>query len=106
MKRSTAAMAAVLAFLYLYPFPYFEEMRSANELPRVYLTTAMVDEGRFAIDTGVARHGTTVDVSPSAGHHYSNKAPGSSMLAIPAYLALKAICSPFGAEPTLAQKTW
>jgi hypothetical protein len=104
-------LAALLAFLYLYPFPYFEEMGSANELPRVYLTTAMVDEGRFAIDTGVAeyrrqyRH-LPVDSSPAGGHHYSNKAPGSSMLAIPAYLALKGVCALFGAEPTVAQKTW
>src|SRR5262245_49250756 len=59
--RRPLALAGLLAFLYLYPFPYFEAMRSANELPRIYLTTAMVDEGRFAIDTGVRRHGTTVD---------------------------------------------
>ena len=26
-------LAALLAFLYLYPFPYFEAMGSANELP-------------------------------------------------------------------------
>jgi hypothetical protein len=100
------ALAGLVAFLYLYPFPYFEAMRSANELPRIYLTTAMVDEGRFAIDTGVRRHGSTVDVSPSGGHSYSNKAPGSSFLAVPAYLLLKGACALAGAEPTLAQKTW
>jgi hypothetical protein len=97
------ALAGLLAFLYLYPFPYFEEMRSANELPRIYLTSAMVDEGRFAIDTGVRAHGTTVDVSPSGGHFYSNKAPGSSMLAVPVYVLLKAVT---GGEPSLAHKTW
>ncbi|HWM87625.1 MAG TPA: hypothetical protein VNO33_17345 [Kofleriaceae bacterium] len=100
------ALAGLLAFLYLYPFPYFAPMRSANELPRIYLTTAMVDEGRFAIDTGVREHGTTVDVSPSSGHHYSNKAPGSSFLAVPAYLLVKAVCALTGAEPSLALKTW
>jgi hypothetical protein len=100
------ALAGLLAFLYLYPFPYFEEMRSANELPRVYLTTAMVDEGTFAIDTGVRRHGATADISPSGGHHYSNKSPGSSMLAVPAYLVLKGVCGLFGGEPSLAHKTW
>lgn len=99
-------LAGLIAFLYLYPFPYFEAMRSANELPRVYLTTAMVDEGTFAIDTGVARHGATADVSPSGGHQYSNKAPGSSFLAVPAYLVLKGVCGALGCEPSLAQKTW
>lgn len=93
-----------LVFLYLYSFPYFTEIRSANELPRVYLTRAMVEEGTFAIDTGVARWGTTVDVSPSGGHMYSNKAPGSSFLAVPAYLVLKAASG--WSEPSLAAMTW
>lgn len=108
MKRPSAGLgtAALCAFLYLYPFPYFEEMRSANELPRVYLTSAMVDEGTFAIDTGVRNHGRTADISPSGGHVYSNKAPGSSMVAIPAYLLLKGAGAVLGFEPTLAHKTW
>jgi hypothetical protein len=113
MKRPSALVgfAALIGFLYLYPFPYFEAMGSANELPRIYLTTAMVDDGTFAIDQGVAeyrkqyRH-EPVDTSPSGGHQYSNKAPGSSMLAIPAYLILKGVCALFGSAPTVAQKTW
>ncbi|HEU5059861.1 MAG TPA: hypothetical protein VFU21_25195 [Kofleriaceae bacterium] len=113
MKRPSALVgfAALIGFLYLYPFPYFEAMGSANELPRIYLTTAMVDEGTFAIDRGVAEYRKQyrrdpVDASPAGGHVYSNKAPGSSMLAIPAYLALKGVCAVFGAAPTTAQKTW
>jgi hypothetical protein len=109
VKRT--GFAALLAFLYLYPFPYFEAMGSANELPRIYLTTAMMEDGTFAIDRGVAEYRRQyrrdpVDASPARGHVYSNKAPGSSMLAIPAYLALKGLCGLFGAEPTIAQKTW
>lgn len=100
------ALAGLVAFLYLYPFPYFEAMRSANELPRIYLTRAMVDEGRFAIDTGVRAHGATVDVSPSGGHLYSNKAPGSSFAGVPAYLVLRGACALAGREPTLAEATW
>src|SRR5687767_11913981 len=95
----------LLCFLYLYPFPYFEEMGSANELPRVYLTRAIVDEGTVAIDTGVAdyrrQYGREpVDVSPSGGHRYSNKAPGSSFLAVPAYLLVKGLCGLAGQAPT------
>ncbi|HUS63602.1 MAG TPA: hypothetical protein VMZ28_03625 [Kofleriaceae bacterium] len=113
MRRPSAGhlLAAVIAFLYLYPFPYFEEMGSANELPRVYLTSAMVDDGTFAIDRGVAeyrreyRH-DPVDASPSGGHVYSNKAPGSSFLAVPAYLALQGVHAVVGGEVTVAQKTW
>jgi hypothetical protein len=104
---TTYGFAAALAFLYLYSFPYFDKIRHANELPRVYLTRAMVDEGRFAIDTGVERWGTTADVSPHAGHHYSNKAPGASMLAAPAYGLVRVVRSLFGMEPPgLAETTW
>ena len=113
MRRPSAGhlLAAALAFLYLYPFPYFEAMGSANELPRIYLTTAMVDDGTFAIDSGVAEYRRQhrrdpVDASPSGGHVYSNKAPGSSFLAVPAYLALKGVHAVLGGEPSVAEKTW
>ncbi len=98
--------AGLLAFLYLYCFPYFQGIRSANELPRVYLTMAMVDEGGFAIDTGVEKWGKTADMSPNNGHLYSNKAPGSSMLAVPAYAFLKFTKKLTGMEPSLAEITW
>lgn len=105
--RARYLLPAAFIWLYLYSFPYFPKIHSANELPRVYLTRAMVDHGTFAIDSGVARWGTTVDVSPAHGHFYSNKAPGSSFLAAPAYLALKAAKALVGAgEPTLAETVW
>ena len=82
-------LISALAFLYLYSFPHFAEIRSANELPRAYLTQAMVEEGTFAIDTRVKKWGRTADVSPARGKLYSNKAPGSSFLAIPGYLVVR-----------------
>jgi len=97
---------AALALLLGYSFPHFEAIHSANELPRIYLTQAMVEDGTFAIDRGVERWGSTADVSPSRGHQYSNKAPGSSFLAVPGYAALKAIKAAAGAEPTLAEMLW
>jgi hypothetical protein len=98
--------AAALVAVYLFVFPYYPSIRSANELPRVYLVMAMVDRGTFAIDDGVRRWGETVDVSPHAGHLYSNKAPGSSMLAIPGYVVLKAATALVGRAPTLAEMFW
>lgn len=103
--RSCGLLLAI-AWLYLYSFPYFPAIHSANELPRVYLTWSMVEEGSFAIDTPVQRWGTTADVSPAHGRLYSNKAPGSSMLAVPAYLALKGVKAISGGEPTLAEMVW
>lgn len=106
MSLKRYGLAVGVAVLYLYSFPYFAEIRSANELPRIYLTQAIVEEGTVAIDTGVERWGSTADVSPAGGHHYSNKAPGSSFLAVPAYVALKGVKAVVGSEPTLAEMTW
>jgi len=91
-----------IAFAYLYVFPLFPKIHSANELPRAYLVKAMADEHRFEIDTGVRRWGGTADVSPANGHQYSNKAPGSSMLAVPAYWVARTL----GGEPSLAATLW
>lgn len=102
-RRIRLAFFAAVAFLLLYSFPYFAELRSANELPRAYLTQAIVEEGTFAIDTGVERWGTTADVSPAGDHLYSNKAPGSSFLAVPGYLVLKSIK---GSEVQLSELVW
>ena len=91
-----------IAAAYLYVFPYFPRIHSANELPRVYLVQAMAEEGTFAIDRGVARWGATADVSPWGGHQYSNKAPGSSMLVVPIYAAVRAAIG----EPSLGAAVW
>ncbi|HWO25924.1 MAG TPA: hypothetical protein VNO30_44625 [Kofleriaceae bacterium] len=95
-----------IAAAYLYVFPYFPKIQSANELPRVYLVKAMAEEGTFAIDRGVARWGGTADVSPWRGHQYSNKAPGSSMLVVPVYIAFRIAVRAADGEPSLAATMW
>ena len=90
-----------IAVAYLYCFPYFPGIRSANELPRVYLVQAIVNDQTFAVDAGVAKWGTTVDVSPSQGHQYSNKAPGASFLAVPAFALMQLVL-----PATLASSIW
>jgi hypothetical protein len=93
---------AAIAIVYLYVVPYFPRIRSANELPRAYLVKAIVEDHTFAIDRGVATWGATADVSPSRGHQYSNKAPGSSLLAVPVYAVVRAVSG----EPSLAVTLW
>jgi hypothetical protein len=93
---------AAIAIVYLYVFPYFPRIHSANELPRAYLVKAIVDDHTFAIDRGVATWGATADVSTSTGHQYSNKAPGSSLLAAGPYAVVRAV---FG-EPSLPATLW
>ncbi len=105
IRKRGWAIGVVVALLYV--FPYYPGIRSANELPRIYLTQAMVEHGTFAIDHGVKQWGTTADVSPHAGHQYSNKAPGSSMLAIPAYVVLDAVTQLVADRPpTLGEMFW
>ncbi len=91
-----------IAIAYLYAFPYFPRIQSANELPRAYLVKAIVHDHTFAIDTGVRRWGGTADVSPFGGHQYSNKAPGSSLIVVPVY----ALVSLVAGEPSLAVTMW
>lgn len=94
---------AAIAVAYLYVVPYYPKIHSANELPRAYLVKAIVDRGTFAIDDGVQRWGQTVDVSPSGGHWYSNKAPGTSLVTAPVYWAASAL---LGREPSLGLTIW
>ena len=91
-----------IAAAYLYLFPYYPKLQSANELPRVYLVKAMVDDGTFAIDHGVAQYGKTSDLSRYADHYYQNKAPGSSLVAVPVYAVVAKLCGP----PSLAVSMW
>jgi hypothetical protein len=94
---------AILA-AYLYVFPYFPRIHSANELPRVFLVRAIVDEQTFAIDSQMRLWNETRlgDVSPYRDHIYSNKAPGSSLLAVPFYAAVRWTLG----EPSLATSVW
>jgi hypothetical protein len=93
-----------IAVAYLWVFPYFQRIQSANELPRAYLVRAIADDHTFAIDKQVAKpgFGPTADISPSGGHQYSNKAPGASLLVVPVYWTVSKIAGP----PSLAVTVW
>ena len=92
----------LFAGVYLYAFPYFDRLRSANEVPRILMTRAMVDHGVFYLDQvqgDLPNHNDT-SVSPN-GHIYPNKPPGPSLLAVPVY----AVCKLFGWR-SLRAVTW
>lgn len=91
-----------IACAYLYVFPYFPRIQSANELPRAYQVRAIVDEHTFAIDQQVARFGGTSDMSEWDHHIYPNKAPGAQLLAVPVYAAVRVAIGP----PSLAVTMW
>ena len=76
---------AVFALL-LVTYAYFYQAGGWNENSHMDLVRAMVDQRTLAIDT---YHQNTGDKAKVGGHYYSDKAPGLSVAAIPAYLLAK-----------------
>jgi hypothetical protein len=68
----------------LFSYGYFVQPPSWNENSRFDLTRSLVERGRVDIDP---HHHNTGDKSFHDGHHYSDKAPGTSLLAAPVYAA-------------------
>lgn len=67
-------------------FAYFAHWPGWNENSRLDLTKAIVDEGRLTIDS---YYNNTGDRSYINGHYYSDKAPGTSFLAVIPYAVWK-----------------
>jgi len=73
----------VLLACYTYFFPRWAEW---NQNSRMDLTLAVVEQGRFAIDD---YYENTGDYAVYGGHIYTDKAPGTSFLGVPAYAAFR-----------------
>ena len=98
-----ALVAVAFAVLYLWAFPFFGKMQSANELPRLLVTEEVVEAHTFRIDRRLAELGSQFDVATTPdGHKFSNKAPGASLVVVPAYALVHAI----GGRPSTAFATW
>jgi hypothetical protein len=69
----------LIYFLFVHWIGWYEESVFA-------LTRAIVDEGRFEIDSYANQTG---DRAYYQGHYYTDKAPGTSFLAIPTYVTWK-----------------
>ncbi|MBI5517195.1 MAG: hypothetical protein HY909_25675 [Deltaproteobacteria bacterium] len=59
----------------------FTEITVPNERTRAYLAVALVDGRTLTIDGPVQRFGPVQDWATHDGHYYTDKAPGSSLLA-------------------------
>jgi hypothetical protein len=84
-RRLAASTAAALVALLLGTYAYFYQAGGWNQNSRMNLVRAMVEDGhlrtdRFAKNTG--------DDAVRAGHHYCDKAPGSSWLGAPPYAVM------------------
>lgn len=88
-KRKNYRRPVLLFCLVLLCYSYFFHFigrESWNVSSRLNLTYALAEYGSFRID---AYHQNTGDKVFSGGHYYSDKAPGTSLAAVPAYLVLK-----------------
>jgi hypothetical protein len=99
------ALLGVLLAVLLSAFPYFEQVRNANEIPRLVQAMSLVEHGEWAID-GESRRGIPLgpDIarSPADDHLYPNKPPGASLVGAVAFVLAK-----LGPEPlTLRELTW
>jgi hypothetical protein len=89
-----AVVALALVFHAAF-FAWFPSLRSPNELTRVYLASALVEDGTVCIDAQIARNGRIFDVSvreiDGRQHYYSDKAPGIALLAVPVLALYQAL---------------
>lgn len=83
---------ALFGIIYLYAFPYFDFLKNANEVPRIFTTQEMVDQGNLFIDRRLPEMMSRQDLSRGPnGHFYQNKAPALTFLAVPVYGVLKTL---------------
>jgi len=69
----------------LFAYGFFQQRPAWNEYSRYDLVRALVDQGTTRIDS---YHENTGDKAFYAGHWYSDKAPGTALLGVPAYVLL------------------
>ncbi len=87
-KKHNAGAGSIILILFL-AYSYFIPRGTMwNADTRLFLAASIVDRGQINIDPYEQYTG---DKSSYNGHYYSDKAPGSSLLAVPAYLFVKLV---------------
>ncbi|MBI5159893.1 MAG: hypothetical protein HY996_00490 [Micrococcales bacterium] len=103
--RARLTVFAAVVLLYVGVTPFYGGLRNPNELVRVYMTVAMVEQGTFAVDAVERRWGWVNDKARFGDHVYSSKAPGTSTLGVPVYALHRAIGRALGHAPDLREVT-
>jgi 4-amino-4-deoxy-L-arabinose transferase-like glycosyltransferase len=89
VSRLRFPLAVLVAYAWL--FPWLPELRSPNELSRLYQARAIADDHSLSLNAQLLRRGPLGDLSARDGRHYPNKAPGLSLLGAPVYAAIRAL---------------
>ena len=84
-RRVARRPAAALFALLLGTYAYFYQAGGWNQNSRFDLVRAMVEDGRLQTDRFAKNTG---DDAVRGGHHYCDKAPGSSWLCAPPYAVM------------------
>lgn len=85
---------SIYLFLAVYLLPMFPHGGSANELTRWATAASLVEKSSFDIAWTESLIGPNVDTARVDGHVYSNKPPGTAMIAAPIYALTRAIIGP------------
>ncbi|MDP8215415.1 MAG: hypothetical protein RAO92_02705 [Candidatus Euphemobacter frigidus] len=87
-RRPPRGTVALILFCFLYLTFTWTNFWNTNEYSRIFLTRALIEHQTFSIDKIIIHHDTQ-DKSFFRKNFYSNKAPISSFLAAPVYLAAR-----------------
>lgn len=98
MQTPSFSRSAALFALVFCCYAYFYQAGGWNQNSRFDLVRALVEQGTASID---AYHGNTKDKARRDKVYYSDKAPGVSWLAVPAYAALRAGSKAGDGDPEL-----
>jgi hypothetical protein len=72
----------------------FSRVSVPNERTRAYLTVALVDHRTLAVDEPLRRFGSVYDLAQFEGRYFTDKAPGTSLLAVPIYALVRIATQP------------
>jgi len=72
----------LVALCYLLFFPYYPKLHSANELSRLYLVYALVDDKDVEITKYIRKYGDINDKSKVAESYFSDKPPGTAFVSL------------------------
>lgn len=93
-KNKGAWLLGIYLFLAVYLLPMFPHGGSANELTRWATAASIVEHGSFETSWTEPLIGKNVDTAIVGGHTYSNKAPGTAILAAPFYAISRIFVGP------------
>lgn len=84
----------LVAALYVIIFPWHPNLRSPNELCRLWQARAIAEEGKLSLNDTMQKYGPVGDLSVKDGVYYPSKAPLMSFAAVPIYWALSKVAAP------------